>query len=169
MSMQSIVLMGPPGAGKSTVGKYLARETGLQLIDSDRVIEEREGRSISEIFLSVGEEGFRKIEKEVVLDILSADNSIIALGGGSVLDKDVQKRLGSFERVIFLDVSISNAAPRVGFNKERPLLMGNPRQQWLALMEKRRGIYEGLATQTISTDNRKALEVAQEILEQVKK
>lgn len=161
--------MGPPGAGKSTVGKYLAREMGLQLIDSDRVIEEREGRSISEIFLSDGEEGFRNIEKEVVLEILSADNSIIALGGGSILDVDVQKRLGSFERVIFLDVSISNAAPRVGFNKERPLLMGNPRQQWLALMEKRRGIYEGLATQTISTDNRKALEVAQEILERVKK
>jgi shikimate kinase len=161
--------MGPPGAGKSTVGKYLAREMGLQLIDSDRVIEEREGRSISEIFLSDGEEGFRNIEKEVVLEILSADNSIIALGGGSILDVDVQKRLGSFERVIFLDVSISNAAPRVGFNKERPLLMGNPRQQWLALMEKRRGIYEGLATQTISTDNRKALEVAQEILDRVKK
>lgn len=160
--------MGPPGAGKSTVGKYLAREMGLQLIDSDRVIEEREGRSISEIFLSDGEEGFRKIEKEVVLEILSADNSIIALGGGSVLDVDVQKKLGSLERVIFLDVSISNAAPRVGFNKERPLLMGNPRQQWLALMEKRRGIYEGLAKQTISTDNRKALEVAQEILERVK-
>lgn len=167
--MQSIVLMGPPGAGKSTVGKYLAREMGLQLIDSDRVIEEREGRSISEIFLSDGEEGFRKIEKEVVLEILSADNSIIALGGGSILDVDVQKKLGSFERVIFLEVSISNAAPRVGFNKERPLLMGNPRQQWLVLMEKRRGIYEGLATQTISTDNRKALEVAQEILERVKK
>ena len=118
--MRSIILMGPPGSGKSTVGKYLAKELGISLIDTDRIIEEREGRSISEIFLTDGEEGFRAIEKKVVLESLDVDDSIVALGGGSVLDSDVQARLTQCPEVIFLDVSISNAAPRVGFNKERP-------------------------------------------------
>jgi shikimate kinase len=166
--MQAIVLMGPPGAGKSTVGKYLARETGYKLLDTDRLIEEAEGRSVSEIFLADGENGFRKIEKEIVLKVLTEEDCIIALGGGSVLDADIQSALKKMDEVIFLDVSISNAAPRVGFNKERPLLMGNPRQQWLQLMEKRRGIYEELAKRTISTDNRKAQEVAHEIVSYVK-
>jgi shikimate kinase len=166
--MQAIVLMGPPGAGKSTVGKYLARETGYRLLDTDRLIEEAEGRSVSEIFLADGENGFRKIEKDVVLKVLTEEDCIIALGGGSVLDADIQSALKKMDEVIFLDVSISNAAPRVGFNKERPLLMGNPRQQWLQLMEKRRGIYEGLAKRTISTDNRKAQDVADEIVSYVK-
>lgn len=166
--MRSIILMGPPGSGKSTVGKYLAKELGISLIDTDRIIEEREGRSISEIFLTDGEEGFRAIEKKVVLESLDLDDSIVALGGGSVLDSDVQARLTQCPEVIFLDVSISNAAPRVGFNKERPLLMGNPRQQWLQLMEKRRSIYESLATRTVSTDNRKAQEVAHEIAQGVR-
>ena len=166
--MQPIVLMGPPGAGKSTVGKFLAREIGCRLIDTDRLIEERQGRSISEIFLTEGESGFRKIEKEIVLEVLNEQDCIVALGGGSILDGEIQSRLKSMDEVIFLNVSISNAAPRVGFNKERPLLMGNPRKQWLQLMEQRRGIYEMLAKRTISTDNRKALEVAQEIVERVK-
>ena len=166
--MRSIILVGPPGSGKSTVGKYLAKELGISLIDTDRIIEEREGRSISEIFLTDGEEGFRAIEKKVVLESLDVDDSIVALGGGSVLDSDVQARLTQCPEVIFLDVSISNAAPRVGFNKERPLLMGNPRQQWLQLMERRRSIYESLATRTVSTDNRKAQEVAHEIAQGVR-
>ena len=166
--MQPIILMGPPGAGKSTVGKYLARETGFKLIDTDRLIEEEESRSISEIFLTDGEVGFRAIEKRVVLKVLKEEDCIIALGGGSVLDPEIQSILKPMNEVIFLDVSISNAAPRIGFNKERPLLMGNPRQQWLQLMEKRRGIYEQLAKRTISTDNRKALDVAHEIVGYVK-
>lgn len=161
--------MGPPGSGKSTVGKYLSKELGLSLIDTDRLIEDKEGRSISEIFLADGEEGFRAIEKEIVLDVLKMEDCVIALGGGSVLDLDVQRELSECADVVFLDVSISNAAPRVGFNKERPLLMGNPRQQWLQLMEKRRGIYELLATRTVSTDNRKPNEVAHEIAQGVRK
>jgi shikimate kinase len=161
--------MGPPGSGKSTVGKYLSKELGLSFIDTDRLIEDKEGRSISEIFLADGEGGFRAIEKEIVLDVLKMEDCVIALGGGSVLDLDVQRELSECADVVFLDVSISNAAPRVGFNKERPLLMGNPRQQWLQLMEKRREVYESLATRTVSTDNRKPNEVAHEIAQGVRK
>ena len=161
--MQAIVLIGPPGAGKSTVAKYLSKECGKPYIDTDQIIEKETGRQISEIFLSDGEEGFRKIEKEVVLKALEENDCVIALGGGSVLDHEVENRLESLSHVIFLDVSISNAAPRVGFNKERPLLVGNPRQQWLALMEKRRPIYERVSTRTFSTDNRKPQEVARQI------
>jgi shikimate kinase len=161
--------MGPPGSGKSTVGKYLSKELGLSFIDTDRLIEDKEGRSISEIFLADGEGGFRAIEKEIVLDVLKMEDCVIALGGGSVLDLDVQRELSECADVVFLDVSISNAAPRVGFNKERPLLMGNPRQQWLQLMEKRREIYESLATRTVSTDNRKPNVVAHEIAQGVRK
>ena len=167
--MHSIILMGPPGSGKSTVGKYLSKELGLSFIDTDRLIEDKEGRSISEIFLADGEGGFRAIEKEIVLDVLKMEDCVIALGGGSVLDLDVQRELSECADVVFLDVSISNAAPRVGFNKERPLLMGNPRQQWLQLMEKRREVYESLATRTVSTDNRKPNEVAHEIAQGVRK
>ena len=117
--------------------------------------------------LTDGEEFFRRLEKEVVLKTLDEEDSVIALGGGSVLDPDVEQRLQDFSEVIFLDVSISNAAPRVGFNKERPLLMGNPRQQWLALMEKRRPIYERISARIVSTDNRKPQEVAREIAQMV--
>lgn len=162
--MSSIVFIGPPGSGKSTVGRALAQKLNRNFVDTDAVIEETTGKKIADIFLIDGEEEFRRIEREVVLSALQSQDSVISLGGGSVLDEDVQSALSSLPEVIFLDVSISNAAPRVGFNRDRPLLLGNPRQQWIALMEKRRPIYERIATRTISTDNRKAHEVVAELL-----
>lgn len=161
--MNSLVLIGPPGAGKSTIGKSLARTLKLNFIDTDQEIERKTGKKIAEIFLEDGEAEFRKVEKDVVLQALMAEDAVISLGGGSVLDLDTQERLKEMQQVIFLDVSISNAAPRVGFNRERPLLLGNPRQQWLQLMEKRRPIYEALANRIISTDNRKVNEVVAEL------
>jgi shikimate kinase len=162
--MSSIVFIGPPGSGKSTVGRALAQKLNRNFVDTDAVIEETTGKKIADIFLIDGEEEFRRIEREVVLSALQSQDSVISLGGGSVLDEDVQSALSNLPEVIFLDVSISNAAPRVGFNRDRPLLLGNPRQQWIALMEKRRPIYERVATRTISTDNRKAHEVVAELL-----
>lgn len=161
--MNSLVLIGPPGAGKSTIGKSLARTLKLNFIDTDQEIERKTGKKIAEIFLEDGEAEFRKVEKDVVLQALMAEDAVISLGGGSVLDLETQERLKEMQQVIFLDVSISNAAPRVGFNRERPLLLGNPRQQWLQLMEKRRPIYEALANRIISTDNRKVNEVVAEL------
>jgi len=160
-----IVLIGPPGAGKTSIGKLLAKKLDRSFVDSDKAIEERTGKKITEIFAEDGEPRFRAIEREVVLELLDSENEIISLGGGSVLNEEIQRRLTKEEGVVYLQVSISNAAPRVGFNKDRPLLMLNPRQRWIQLMEERRPIYEGLARLTFLTDNKKAEEVVSEILE----
>ncbi len=164
-AMFPIILIGPPGAGKSTIGKLLAKRLNRPFLDTDIEIENRAGKSIPDLFLEDGEVVFRALEEQVVLELIDHADSVISLGGGSVLAESVQEKLTEQKEIVFLDVSISNAAPRIGFNRDRPLLLGNPRQQWLSLMEKRRPIYERLATRTISTDNKKAAEVANELAE----
>ncbi len=162
--MPRAVLIGPPGAGKSSVARQLGRMLDCPVVDTDSVIEKKSGKTISEIFVEDGEAKFREIEREVVLDEIKNNESVLALGGGSVLNAEVAQSLrDNSVPVIYLEVSISQAAPRVGFNKDRPLLTMNPRQQWLALMEVRRPIYEGLASFKVNTDNRKPAEVAAEI------
>lgn len=158
-----IIFIGPPGSGKSSVGKEVAAILKLSHIDTDQLIEEKSGKRISDIFLEDGEPAFRRMESEIVLEVLQQDNCVISLGGGSVIDSEVADKLRVEPNVIYLEVSISNAAPRVGFNAERPLLVANPRQQWLKLMEDRKPIYEGLGRKKISTDNRKPKEIAREI------
>ncbi|MEY4206714.1 MAG: hypothetical protein RL255_551, partial [Actinomycetota bacterium] len=158
-----IIFIGPPGSGKSSVGKEVAAMLKLSHIDTDQLIEEKSGKRISDIFLDDGEPAFRRMEREIVLEVLQQDNCVISLGGGSVIDSEVADKLRVEPNVIYLEVSISNAAPRVGFNAERPLLVANPRQQWLKLMEDRKPIYEGLGRKRISTDNRKPREIAREI------
>ena len=158
-----VIFIGPPGSGKSSVGKEVAAILKLSHIDTDQLIEEKSGKRISDIFLEDGEPAFRRMESEIVLEVLQQDNCVISLGGGSVIDSEVADKLRVEPNVIYLEVSISNAAPRVGFNAERPLLVANPRQQWLKLMEDRKPIYEGLGRRRISTDNRKPREIAREI------
>ena len=165
--MPPIILIGPPGAGKTSVGKALAKKLSLNFLDSDKVVEEKSGKSISEIFITDGEPAFREMERAAVIDLIESQEGVIALGGGSVMDLEVSKRLLPMANVVFLDVSISNAAPRVGFNRDRPLLLGNPRQQWIALMEKRRSTYEALAKARVSTDNKKPVEVVEEIVKEL--
>jgi shikimate kinase len=162
-----IILIGPPGAGKTSVGKALAKKLSLNFLDSDKVVEEKSGKSIPEIFITDGEPAFREMERAAVIDLIENQDGVIALGGGSVMDLEVSKRLLPMANVVFLDVSISNAAPRVGFNRDRPLLLGNPRQQWIALMEKRRSTYEALAKAKVSTDNKKPVEVVEEIVKEL--
>jgi len=164
--MPKAILIGPPGAGKSTVGKALARKLNASFVDTDHLIEERAGRKISDIFVEDGEPTFRKIEEEVVLSALESDGDVIALGGGAVLSERTQAALAAFkDQTILLEVSLSQAAPRVGFNRDRPLLAVNPRQAWQALYEKREPIYKSLASFSVSTDSKKPVEVADEIAE----
>jgi shikimate kinase len=165
---KKIVLIGPPGAGKTSIGKALSKELGLAFIDSDSEIERISGKTISEIFVDQGEAVFRKTEVETVTRILAEFEGVVALGGGAPINPEIQKVLLNSEYpVIFIDVSISQAANRIGFNKDRPLLMINPRQQWLHLMSERRPIYEKLATITVSSDNSKPAEVAKTITDKI--
>ncbi len=162
--MAIAVLIGPPGSGKSSIGRALAKLLDQDFVDTDALIEEQEGKSISEIFQQSGEEKFREIESAVVAHQLAHAEGIIALGGGAVLSPATQAALkNSTADVIFLNVSASNAVPRVSANSSRPLLSENPSDQWSALLKKRLPIYTDLADITIDTDNKKAQEVANEI------
>ena len=167
--LKKIVLIGPPGAGKSSIGKALARELNLNFIDSDSEIEKISHKKISEIFIEDGEPAFRLLEVDVVRKVLADFDGVISLGGGAPINKEIQEVLQDANYpVVFIDVSIAQAATRIGFNKDRPLLLVNPRQQWISLMNDRRPIYEKLASQTISSDNQKPHEVAKQISDKLK-
>ena len=152
--MTRIVLIGAPGSGKSTVGVALAAHLQWPFVDTDALIELKESKKITDLFVENGEEYFRSVEFAALQEVLREESAVISLGGGAPISESAQSALQSSNSVVvFLDVSLATAAPRVGFNRDRPLLLGNPRAQWQALSEQRRPIYEKLATQSIKVDD----------------
>lgn len=156
------VLVGPPGSGKTTVGRALAQRLGIALHDTDAAIEQRAGKSISDIFVDDGEPAFRDLERAEVARALAEEPGVVALGGGAVMDPQTEAALAGHV-VVFLDVAIADASKRIGFDRSRPLLSVNPRASWVAMMNARRATYERVATHRVDTAGRKPEEIAAEI------
>ncbi|HET9872115.1 MAG TPA: shikimate kinase [Propionibacteriaceae bacterium] len=157
-----LVIVGAPGSGKSTVGELVAGRLGLPWTDVDQVIEQRAGKPVSEIFADDGEPAFRALEVATTLELLEHPG-VLSLGGGAVTSQPIREALRG-RRVVWLQVSVGQAARRVGLNEARPLLLGNVRGQLVRLLAARTPLYAAVATETVDTDDRDADAVVAVIL-----
>jgi len=165
---RNIFLIGPMGAGKSAVGRYLARTLHLSFVDSDDEIESRTGVDIPFIFEKEGEEGFRKREATVIDDLSKMDGVVLATGGGAVINADSRSRLGGRGFVVYLYTTVDQQVARTQKGRERPLLeSSDPRTTLQALLDARDPMYREIADIVVETDGRKVKSVANEIIEQV--
>ncbi|MEV5988181.1 shikimate kinase [Streptomyces sp. NPDC052051] len=164
MSAPLVVLIGPMGVGKSTVGRLIAERLGVGYRDTDDDIMAEQGRTIADIFVDDGEPAFRAMEKDAVRTALLEHPGVLALGGGAILDADTRALLAA-HRVAYLSMDVEEAVKRTGLNVARPLLAVNPRRQWRELMEARRHLYTEVARTVVPTDGRTAEEVAQAVLD----
>ncbi|MFC7492548.1 MULTISPECIES: shikimate kinase [unclassified Knoellia] len=161
------ILIGPPGAGKTTIGEALAAALEVDFHDTDAAIEDEQGCSISDIFVLEGESAFRALERAEVARAVSVERGVVALGGGAPMDSETQAVLADHV-VVFLDVGIADAAKRVGFDGSRPLLAMNPRASWTKLMNERRPTYDRVATHHIDTAGRPVDDIVGEIAERLR-
>lgn len=161
-----LVLVGPPGAGKSAIGAEVARSLGIPFRDTDTAVETSTGRSISDIFIQDGEAAFRTLERAEVLSSLGTHPGVLSLGGGAIMDAEVREALKAHP-VVFLDVGIADASKRIGFDASRPMLVVNPRASWVRLMNERRPLYLDVATWRVDTATRDIDSVVGEILSDV--
>jgi shikimate kinase len=156
------ILIGPPGAGKSTVGTLLAAVLGLPYTDTDTVIEQQAGKPVGDIFIQDGEQEFRALERAAVARCVASHRGILGLGGGAVLDPGTQQLLAG-QRVVYLQTGFAAAAHRVGLDTPRPLLAINPRARLKELLQQRLPVYQALAWLTVVTDDRDPQEIADEL------
>ncbi len=165
---RNIFLVGPMGAGKSTIGRHLADELHLEFFDSDQEIERRSGADIAWIFDLEGEDGFRKREENVINDLTDKQGIVLATGGGSVVNKAVRNRLSARGIVVYLQTTIDKQVARTQRDKRRPLLQnGDPEQVLRDLAENRNPLYEEVADYVVETDDQSARSVANQIISKI--
>ncbi|MGA4847691.1 shikimate kinase [Streptomyces sp. G5(2025)] len=164
MTGPQIVLIGPMGVGKTTVGELLADRLGTAFRDTDADIVAAQGRPIADIFVDEGEPYFRELERQAVRAAVEEHSGVLALGGGAVLDESTRALLGAHP-VVYLSMDVEEAVRRTGLNQARPLLAVNPRKQWRELMDARRHLYAEVARAVVATDDRTPEEVAQAVLD----
>ena len=170
MQVNNIFLVGPMGAGKTTIGRQLAAALEKEFVDSDHEIVERTGVSIPTIFDIEGEEGFRKREREVIDELTTRDNTILATGGGAVLAEKNRLHLTTRGFVIYLEATVDQLLERTGRDRNRPLLQTeDPRGKLEALMRARDPLYRQVADLVVNTDTRSVRHVVKEILAALKK
>lgn len=158
-----LVVVGPPGAGKTTVGTILAARLDVGFRDTDHDVETAAGKSVSDIFVDDGEPRFRELERAAASTALVEHDGVLALGGGAVESEQTRMALRGCV-VVHLAVGFADAAGRVGLNRDRPLLLPNPRAQLRALLAARRPLYDDVATITVDTSGRSPDEVAADVL-----
>ncbi|AWL89446.1 3-dehydroquinate synthase [Streptomyces globisporus] len=164
MSGPLVVLVGPMGVGKSTVGELLAARLGTTYRDTDADVVAEAGKPIAEIFYDEGEEHFRALERRAVAAAVAGHPGVLSLGGGAVLDGATRELLAG-RPVVYLSMDVDEAVRRVGLGAARPLLAVNPRRQWRELMDARRHLYEEVARTVVATDENTPEEVAQAIID----
>jgi shikimate kinase len=165
---KNIFLIGPMGAGKSAVGRQLARTLHLTFMDSDDEIESRTGVDIPFIFEKEGEAGFRKREAAAIDDLTRIDGVVLATGGGAIVDEQSRSNLGGRGFVVYLYTTVEQQFARTNRGRERPLLESGDRREILeSLLEERDPLYREIADLVVETDGRKVHSVANEIIQQI--
>ncbi len=162
------IIIGAPGAGKTSVGRRVAERLGVEFHDSDAAIEKRAGKPVSDIFLSDGETEFRRLERELIAESLKDIDGVLSVGGGAVLDPDTREAF-SRHTVVWLEVDLGNATKRVGMNSARPLLMGNVRGTMTTMLNERTPLYEEVATVTVDTSGRPLKDVVDDVVAELKR
>jgi len=165
-----VVLIGPPGAGKSSVGALLASRLGVVFADTDDIVAAAAGKPVGDIFVEDGEPEFRELERTAVargLDTVKPDGGVLALGSGAVLDPDVRRALAG-QVVVYLEADFATVARRIGMDRPRVVIPGNPRGRLRAMLEERRPVYAELASVIIQTDGRAPEEVAADLAKRLR-